>query len=336
MTARRVRLKDVAAAAGVSVSTASSALTAPRPGGTTRLSEETRERVRRLADSLGYVPSGAARSLATGAADRVAIAVPNLHQPYFRQMVGLLAGLLRERGVMATVVLTEDDPGRELEAALGTAAEGVDGVLLLPHRLDTAALRGRRPRVPVVQVGGAPIGAVPRVAMDEYGGALAVARHLLSSGRRRVAFVAVPETGGGPRLQAYRDAHEEAGFAVDERLIVRDGDWDRAETGLDCVLGLLRAGARPDALLCINDVVALGALRALHAAGIRVPAEVAVTGFDNTAEGWFAVPALTTVEPGLETMARSAVGLLMARISGVEEVEADPAPAELIVRASSA
>ncbi|SDN43970.1 DNA-binding transcriptional regulator, LacI/PurR family [Actinomyces ruminicola] len=332
---RRVRLRDVAQAAGVSVATASTALSGREKGGTTRLSEQTRQRVRQAARTLGYVPSEAARGLVTGASGRIAIVVPNLYQPYFSRLAETLINELARHGLRSTIRLTKDDPERERDAVMGVTTRDADGVLICPHRLRDELLAGRRPPLPVVQIGANPTAGVARVAMDEFGGALAAARHLVASGRRRIAYMAQMDGAGGPRLEAYRFALEEAGVDADPALIVQGEDWDRRDTGLESTIGLLRSGVRFDALMCSNDAVAIGALRALQAAGIAVPRDVAVTGFDNTVEGEFATPSLTTVDPGTDAMARAAVECLVAQLQGEAHEAPAEAPTTLIVRDSS-
>ena len=219
---------------------------------------------------------------------------------------------------------------------MGLTTRDADGVLICPHHLSTELLGGRRPPLPVVQLGALPTEGVDRVAMDELGGALAAARHLLGAGRRRIAYMArVDDDDGGPRLAAYRQAHEELGLEVDEDFVVQGEDWDRRDTGLESTIGLLRSGIRFDALMCINDAVAIGAMRALLSAGARVPEDVAVTGFDNTTEGEFLTPALTTVDPGTHEMARAAVETLVARLEGRRLELHDDASTRLVVRASS-
>ncbi|MDU0348756.1 substrate-binding domain-containing protein [Actinomyces sp. MRS3W] len=263
--------------------------------------------------------------------------VPNLHQPYFSQIAELLIDELAGRGMRSTIRLTEDIPEREVEAALGISTHDADAVLLCPHHLNDALLAGRRPALPVVQVGALPTEGIARVAMDEYGGALAVARHLVESGRRRIANLSTAGLGGegGPRFQAYLDALQEAGLSADEELFVAGEDWDRRDTGLESTIGLLRSGVDFDALMCVNDAVAIGAMRALQAAGLRIPDDVAVTGFDNTEEGAYSTPSLTTVDPGSAEMARLAVQQVIALLEGRAPVPDAAAATRLIVRDSS-
>lgn len=334
----RVTLADVAAAAGVSPATVSHVLRAQhRHEGTIRVSAMTRERVVRISRELGYVPSAAARGLALGGPDRIAIMVPNLRQPYFAKMAETLILALEERDLHTTLRLSYD-AAAEREAVLGRTTSDVAGMIVCPHFLSTELLDGQSPRFPVVQVGGRPTADIDCVVMGEYEGALAAARHLLDLGRRHIAYIADPwlPTSKGPRYRAYLDAHRERGLKPDPRLAIEGADWDRRETGLEAMVGLLRTGAPFDAVMCVNDAVAVGAMRAAALAGLRIPDDVAFTGFDSTEEAAFTTPPLTSVDPGVQEMAQKAVEMLGDRLAGASgSARRESAPPSLIVRAST-
>ncbi|WP_422114775.1 LacI family DNA-binding transcriptional regulator [Brachybacterium sp. UNK5269] len=334
----RVTLADVARAAGVSAATASHVLRPrDRPAGTIRVSDATQQAVCRTAEELGYVASAAARDLASGSASRIAIMVPNLHQPYFARMAETLILALEQRGSSTTLRLSYDAQA-ERDAVLGRTTRDVAGVILCPHALSAELLAGATPPLPVVQVGGGPTPGIDCVVMGEYEGALAAARHLLDIGRRRIAYIADPAlpSRDGPRYRAYVDAHTERGLDVDARLAVEGADWDRRETGLEAMVGLLRSGTPFDAVMCVNDAVAVGAMRAVSLAGLRIPEDVAFSGFDNTEEAAFTTPPLTSVDPGVPEMAQLAVAMLTARLAGDQgPARRETALTELVVRASS-
>lgn len=334
----RVTMADVARAAGVSSAAVSHALREEGgPEGTIRISEQTRTAVRRAAEDLGYVPSAAARGLARGTADRIAIMVPNLHQPYFARMAQSLILALEEKQLSTTLRLSYDAVA-ERDAVLGRTTRDVAGMILCPRFLTEELLDGSAPPRPVVQVGGTPTSGIDCVVMGEYEGALAAARHLLDIGRRRIAYVADPwlASRDGPRYRAYVDAHRERGLVPDPSLAVGGADWDRRETGYESMVGLLRAGSDFDAVLCVNDAVAVGAMRAISRAGLRIPEDVAVSGFDNTEEAAFTTPPLTSVDPGVPEMARRAVRMLADRLDGTTDpVRRETARTELIPRTST-
>lgn len=335
----RVTLADVARRAGVSTATVSHVLRKnPGPGGTIRVSETTQATVRLAAEELGYVPSAAARDLALGSASRIAIMLPNLHQPYFARMAESLILELEQRGLTSTIRLSHD-AAAERNAVLGRSTRDVAGMLLCPRFLTAESLADSGPGLPVVQVGGQPTPGVDCVVMGEYDGALAAVRHLLDIGRRRIAYIADPwiSSRSGPRYLAYVAAHTERGLEVDPLLVVEGADWDRRETGLEALVGLLRAGTSFDSVMCVNDAVAVGAMRAVSLAGLRIPQDVAFSGFDNTPEAAFTTPPLTSVDPGVPEMARLAVSMLGARLEGSDAPERrETARPELVVRTSSA
>lgn len=334
----QVTLADVAAAAGVSTATVSYVLRAPeRTDGTIRVSARTRETVHRVARELGYMPSAAGRGLALGTAERIAIMVPNLVQPYFARMAEALILALEERGLSTTLRLAHD-AAAERDAVLGRTTQDVAGVIICPHSLSAELLAGAAPALPTVQVGGAPTPEIDAVVMAEQEGLLTATRHLLDRGRRRIAYVADPwlPSHEGPRYLGYFEAHTERGLEVDDALAIQGTDWDRHETDLEAMVGLLRSGAPFDAVTCINDAAAVGAMRAASLAGLRIPRDVAFIGFDNTEEAAFTTPPLTSVDPGVPEMAQRAVAMLIARLEGESgPARRESAPLELIVRAST-
>lgn len=332
----RVTLADVARRAGVSPATASHVLNGTGIG-RIRVSDATSALVRRAAEEMQYVPSTAARGLARGSAGRIAIVVPNLYQPYFARMAEALILALEGRGWTTTMRLSRDATA-ETDAVLGLSTADADGVIVCPHFLTPDLLAGRTPRSPVVQVGGAPVDGIDCVVMGELDGALSAARHLIARGRRRIAYVGEPwlDPGRSPRCRGYASAHEEAGLEVDPRLVVSGADWDRRESGLEVMVGLLRSGIEVDAVMSVNDAVAVGALRAVSLAGLRIPEDVAFTGFDNTEEAAFTTPPLTSVDPGVEQMAALAVDMLADRLDGAEGPDRRvTAETSLVIRASS-
>jgi DNA-binding LacI/PurR family transcriptional regulator len=157
-------------------------------------------------------------------------------------------------------------------------------------------------------------------------GARAATEHLLAAGRRRiVAIGAHPDEAIGPaqlRLQGYRDALEAAGIAVDQRLVAASENWFRS-TGAEGMRRILEAGTEFDGVVAFNDAMALGAMRVLQEAGRRVPEDVAMIGFDDLDESRYAVPTLSSIDPGREEIARVAVDFLVERIEARGE---QPAP----------
>lgn len=330
----RTRLKDVAARAGVSVKTVSNVV-----NGYEHVTPATRARVEVALADLGYVPNLAARGLRNGRTGVIALALPELHAPYFAEIAHHVVRAAAERGWTVLVDETEGRLDRERQVAAGIRANLIDGLILSPLALTVADLDGRADAVPLVLLGERVRTAVAdRVAVDNVRAARDATAHLIGRGRRRIAAVGLQRSAPGVsarlRLQGYRQALRAAGLPVDPALEVPAAAWHRAD-GAAAVRALLDRGERPDALFCFNDLLALGALRALHEAGLRVPADVAVVGFDDIEEGRYSVPTLTTVSPAKDRIAGTAVDLLVARLTAPAPPRRVVAPYELVVRESS-
>ena len=330
---RRPTLADVAAVAGVSAKSVSNVLLG-RPGA----SEATRERVLAAVAEVGYAVNPAGRGLVSGRTGRIAVVVPMLYQPYFAEMAERLILALEAEG-LATTLRIAPDAAAERAAVLGVTTPDVDGIIICPHDFVSSMLDGVTLTRPVVQLGGGPIDQLDCVVMGEFEGAYAATRHLLETGRRRIALLWNSPDGvevEGDRYDGYRKAIGEAGIDLDPALFAAGSDWDRRVSGYEAMVGLLRSGVRFDAALCVNDAIAVGALRALRSHGRTVPGDVALTGFDATDEGEFTTPSLTSVSPRKPEMVEHAVRMLVERLGGF-----DGAPrhvrtgADLIVRASS-
>ncbi|BAJ33143.1 MULTISPECIES: LacI family DNA-binding transcriptional regulator [Kitasatospora] len=330
-------MADVAQVAGVSHQTVSRVLS-DHPN----VREATRERVLRAIAELGYRPNSAARTLVTRRSRTLGVVAANttLFGP-----ASILAGLeraaRREDYLVASVGLEE-----LTEHALASALErlgswGVDGaVVMTPHRHTVTALARLPQPFPVVTVAGGHDLDLPGVAVDQVGGARAVTEHLIGLGHTRIWHVAGPgewiEAEG--RLRGWRAALEAAGLPVPAHLA---GDWSPASghaAGRE-IARAFRSGAasRPTAVFAANDHMALGVLRALHEAGVRIPLDVAVAGFDDLPEGAYLTPPLTTVRQDFPAVGREGIALLLRLIdepaTPVAHLSVRP---ELVVRASTA
>jgi DNA-binding LacI/PurR family transcriptional regulator len=329
---RRPTLEDVAAVAGVSAKTVSNVML-----GRNEVSAATREAVLAAVAEIGYKVNLAGRGLASGRTGRVAVVVPNVYQPYFAELAERLIVALERHG-LTTMLRIAHDGAAERAAVLGPTTRDVDGVIFCPHVVlpEGETVAARRP---VVQLGGAPTPRWDCVVMGERVGSEAVTRHLLETGRRRIAVLWNAAPGASPegdRFEGHLAALAAFGLRHEEELVVSGSDWDRRASGYEAMVGLLQAGARFDAALCVNDAIAVGALRALRHHGVRVPQDVAVTGFDDTDEGEFTIPALTSVSPLPEEMVDRAVGMLLERIAGHDGPSREVhTGARLVVRAST-
>ena len=311
-----VKLKDVAARAGVSVQTVSNVIR----GNHAHVGTATRRQVLEAIEDLNYQPNTAARHLRNGRVGLIALAIPDLANPYYADLGNAIVAAAAARGYTVLLDHTRFDRASEYQAIGGLRPHAIDGVILDPQALETSDLRTLQERVPVVLVGENLIDApYDHVAVDNVGAARMATRHLLALGRRRIAALGVDEakTAGAAHLRTrgYSNALAEAGRAIDPRLLVSGHHWHR-EDGAQAMRALLTLDDPPDAVFCFNDLLALGAMRTLHEAGRRIPDDVAVVGYDDIDDGRFANPSLTTISPDKDEIGRLAVELLVGRIVG--------------------
>jgi len=331
-------MSDVARAAGVSAMTVSNVLTGRR-----RVGASTRARVEAAATELGYELNLTARHLRAGRTDTVALVVPHFDHPYFGELAARLARRLDDAG--RHLVVEQTDARREVEIAAVSQARWqlYDGVLLSVVGMSAADLDGLRSSMPLVLLGEQQVPErYDHVRMDNVAGGRLATAHLLAAGARRVALVggAAPDAHGGmmpARTAGWADAHARAGREAPPDLLVRGGA-DLA-SGREAVRRLVHEGTSFDAVFAVTDTVAVGVLAGLAEAGLRVPDDVQVVGFDNLDSAEFTVPGLTTVDPGHDRMADAALRLLDARISrddgGAAGAEHVTAPVQLVERAST-
>ncbi|MEV7368777.1 LacI family DNA-binding transcriptional regulator [Streptomyces sp. NPDC003328] len=311
--AARPRIKDVAEYAGVSPKTVSNVI-----NNFEHVSERTRAAVQEAIDALGYRVNIAGRQLRQGRTGMITLAVPELDVAYFAELAKHVMDEAAARGRTVLLHSTEAVRERELAALQGFDAQFSDGVILSPLALNPRDLATRDRRLPVVLLGERPAGgSTDHVGIDNVRAAREATEHLLSRGRRRIAVVggAVRGRQGTDRLRTdgYREALGAAGVPFDADLVIPVGAYHWRD-GARAAASLVERGLGPDALLCLNDHLALGALRALHEHGRSVPGDLDVVGFDDIEASRFSVPSLTTVAPDKREIARAAVSLLLERI----------------------
>jgi DNA-binding LacI/PurR family transcriptional regulator len=331
-----VRLKDVAAHAGVSIKSVSNVV-----HNHPHVSRDLRTRVQASLDELGYRPNASARSLRTGRTGAIGLAVPRLHHAYFAEIAHHVVTAAEKRGWTVLIEETGEDPEREAAVLSGLRPSFIDGLIFSPLLLGAEALRHAVSGTPLVLLGEHLVGSdLPRVSIDNYAAAHEAVQHLIASGGNRIAAVGLRRNPTAAtaqlRLAGYRDALAHAGLQRQSRYEIAVGNYDRPD-GAAAVRALLRRRPAPDALFCFNDLLAVGALRALHDAGVRVPHDMRVAGIDDIAEARYAVPSLTSVAPAKELIAETAVRLLGRCIE--EPDGPSPAPAfvghRLVERESS-
>jgi LacI family transcriptional regulator len=333
MAHRRPTIKDVAQRAGVSFKTVSRVINEQRG-----VSDEVKERVRQAIAELGYVVNYSARSLAAGGSSVVGVVIPRLTDP---RSLDLLAhvGEVAERLELGIIVLTRPI----LDSEIGFSqfiGHGIVGSLLLmsPRSVSAYLPFVRALDIPTVVVESlledTSQGAVPCIASDNYGGALAATRYLCELGHRRIAFISGTDLSQNRlRHQGYLDALAEADIAPDASL-VQAGRWNW-QSGYEAARALIELEAPPTAIFCANDTMALGAILALRERGLRIPGDMSVMGFDDLPAAASSRPPLTTVRQPTTEMVERAFALLEGAKQGEPLPDENQVlPTELVIRAS--
>lgn len=330
--ASRATIRDVARHAGVAVSTVSHALSGRR-----RVSPATVTRIQAAISELDYRPNALAQAMITGRSQTLGLVLPDIVNPFFAHVVRGAEDLARDRDYSLILCNSDLRPTSELRDIDTLLAHQVDGVLFIPgstsaHQALDRLVRSRAPYVLMDE--SLPGPDEPGVFSDNEDGGYQAGIHLANVGVRDPVFV-----GGPQELPTVRE--KEAGFrrALTERGIAlvaaRYGRY-RTDAGFEMVRGLVEQGLRFDGLFAADDLLALGATQALQGAGIRVPEDVAVCGFDGMpgAELW--TPALTTVAQHIYELGATAVRLLVDLIEGrIGAIPRVVVPVELVVRDST-
>lgn len=323
----------VAKRAGVSVASVSRVLNG------LPTSEAMATRVRAAAAELGYVPDAVARSLKVRRTEQLALAVHDVGNPVYVAVMRAVEAVVRSAGYRLVLSSTGSDPDEEIRIIKGVARGYADGLIISPLRITGELLTElAAARVPVVVIGSLPRGvAIDNVRADSSGGVRQVMDHLHADGRRRIGFVnGPPDTvPGRARGRAYARAVHRLSLDPDPALRVTAADFTLA-AGQAAAAELL-GRVRPDAILCANDLLAVGTLHVLADRGLRVPADVAVAGVDNTELAEVTIPTLTSVDLGATERGRTAARLLLDRLADPScPVRRVRVPARLRVRASTA
>jgi LacI family transcriptional regulator len=296
------------------------------------------EAVRRAAEELGYLPDAAARSLKVRRTEQLAFAVADLGNPVYVAMMRAIESVVRAAGYRLVVSATNADPEAEIDVIRGINRGYADGLIVSPIRItDEVVGEIQRARVPVVVIGSLPKSAeVDNVRTNSARGVGHAVAHLVEGGRRAIGFVNGPEdtVPGSARAKGFRRAMAAAGMSIGGHQTINAADFTH-DAGDKATAALLEH-YRPDALICANDLLAIGAMRALRTAGVRIPDEVAVVGIDDTELAELATPALTSVSLGSEDRGRIAATMLLDRLADRERpTQRASVQPKLVVRASS-
>ena len=335
-----ITLRHVAERCGVSTATVSAVV-----NGAPWVSSTTRDRVQRAVDEMGYRPNQFARSLKTQRGYAVGVIASDFTNPFFTEVVRSLSHVLREDG--RVLFLCDSDHRFELgDTNLRMLFDShVAGLVLIGDSVRDETLKRyvrRRTHVPIVAVErDYNLDGVSCLVADSEAGAHAATHHLLGQGYRRIAMIGGPQHGPGSttygraqRYAGYRRALEEGGVALDDKLVV-EGNF-RYAGGQEAMRRLLAGRTRPDAVFAANDMMALGAISVIQGAGLRVPDDIAVVGFDDIPIAALASPALTTVAMPKSELGRGAAVTLAQQLNHARPLALRRVlDTELVVRQSS-
>ena len=325
-----VTIKDVAREAGFSVATVSRVLNNSGP-----VRDETRRRIEEVAGRLHYTPNVAARSLITRKTLTIGVLLPDLYGEFFSEVIRGIDRAARNGGYHLLVSGSHNDR-EEIEAAVHAMHGRVDGLIVMSPGLEPRAIVAGLPRrLPLVLLNcEEECNEFDSVNVDNYGGAREMVRHLVGLGHQRVAIIggASDNYDARERLRGYRDAVEGRGGVASEELLV-EGDFTES-SGHKAARKLLALDPRPTAIFAANDSMAIGALSALREAGVLVPEDMAVAGFDDIPIARYLSPPLSSVHVPIRGLGMRAVERLLLAMTDAEEKAREVLPTRLVVRES--
>lgn len=327
---RPVTIRDIADAAGVSPSTVSRAL-----ANSPRVTRKTRERIHRIAKEMGYAPSAIARGLVTRRTRTLGVTVRDVADPYIAELVRCIDRAALERGYSLLLSHSGNAPEREPDAVQILRQQRVAGLIVADPSVDDALLAA-------MGGDGTPIVIIDHrespncIDTDNLPAARLAVEHLLDLGHRRIAYIGDTRNWreSEERRAGYEQALAQRGLAPYPSWIDPSAD-SRPAMGRACAAHLLALSEPPTAILCYNDLTALGAMAAIHAAGLTVPGDISVVGYDDISLARHLDPPLTTIAQDREGLAELAVEMVLALLNGVEVPARRLLPGRLVVRAST-
>ncbi|MDR3574322.1 MAG: LacI family DNA-binding transcriptional regulator [Anaerolineaceae bacterium] len=327
-----ITLNELAKAAGVSASTVSRALNESEHP----VNDETRQRILALANELGYRPNMVARSLKMDRTYAIGIIVDNIVSPFSPTIIRGIQDELKSHNYYSVIMNTDWDPEVETEAIHQLISRSIDGIIFVE-----SWLRGANP---TLDLANKPYVFVHRlfsktfgnsVLVDEQYGARLAVEHLARLGHRRIAFINGPQgwDASADRLTGYKDVLAQLGIPYDPEL-VEEGNWE-VQSGYPAAKKFLALAQRPTAIFAANDLMGLGAIYAIQEAGLRVPEDIALVGYDDREIASLARPTITTVTLPCYEMGQASASLLLSRLENQSEVtEPIRIQGKLIIRES--
>ena len=330
----RVTRNDVARLAGVVPSTVSYVVNnGPRP-----VSVEARERVLKAIDKLGYHPSDVARSLRTHRTQTIGLVIPDITNPYYGEMTQAIEEVSFQHGYTVILAHSSQLPERELRYSHVLRSKGVDGVIFLPVTSDLEPVYSLERAGIQLVILEREVPGYTCIVFDEHDGGYLATQHLLALGHRRIGCIVLAgdSTSSAARVERYRAALADAAIPVAADYVVESNYGYTA--GEVAARRLLKLEKRPTAVVAHNDLIAIGAMKAFAEAGLKIPGDVSVIGFDDIAAASYVQPRLTTIASPKREMGRAGIEMLLNLLKSSDTVfpETLRLPVELVVRESTA
>jgi len=328
-----VSIKDIARVAKVSHPTVSRALRL-----SPLVSSKTASRIQRIAREMGYRPSAVARSLVTRQTRTFGVVVTTVTDPFIAEFVSVVEEMANDRGYSIVLANCNADPEREIKVVHSLHEQRVDGLLVMASRVGALYMPVlARLEVPIVLVDNQhPGDFVQSVLIDNLAGTRQITAHLIQLGHEKIAYIGdqcgfQSET---ERFSGYSEAMEAAGLPV-KRELKMQGDG-KIEGGMAAMESLLAQPETPTAVVCYNDMTAIGALHVVQQHDLRVPEDISLVGFDDISLASYLHPPLTTVRQPKRAMGTAAVEILIRLVRGSPVTAPIVCAGELVVRKSSA
>ncbi|AZR74901.1 hypothetical protein BBF96_10665 [Anoxybacter fermentans] len=328
-----ITLKDIAKKAGVSESTVSRVL-----NGIPKASSETRDKILKIAKELGYYPNDVARSLAKQKTHIIGLIVSDIANPYFASVIGGVEEVASLKGYSLIISATGGKEKEELKYIKILKEKKVDGIVFMSGRMPDSCEKALvESEIPTVVVSRKVKSFLPSIHIDNIGESYKAVEYLIKLGHRRIAMISGPcidKESGYHRLLGYKNALADYDLPFEEEL-VQEGDF-KMDSGRKAMENLLSLKKLPTAVFAASDAMGVGAIKAIKKAGLRVPEDISVIGFDNSIISLACDPELTTIGQPVKDLGRTAMEMLYKIIQG-EELERRTIylPCELIIRGST-
>lgn len=313
-----VSIKDIAKEAGVSHTTVSRALR-----GSSLISEETTKRIQETAHKLGYLPSAAAQSLKTNRSQALGVIVTNVDDPYFSEILQGIEEVAQACSYSLFIAASQHDPERETMIVQAMRQHRVDGVIICSTTFsDEEGRHFSKYGIPIVVINNQAVEDYRySIYHDDVDGSRQLTRHLIALGHRKIAYLGNSNSGRTTqdRLAGFRQEMESAGLPMPD-CYVYELPGSKPEKSVIAVDHFLSLPNRPTAIVCFNDMLAIGVLKNLQRRGVRVPEEISVTGFDNIIFSSYTNPALTTFDQPKRFIGQKAAELMLSLMNSTSKL----------------